>query len=399
MGYSIGVKLCCTPDLFFMKTALLLYGATDLGPPHFSADLLWKSGFRAPDPFPLAVIGGEAYLLLSPLEIERGEKEAKNCRLVSLFEYQNRSPGKKEAGGIVLFLKDKGVDRLQIPSSFPFELGKYLEKEFALEIKKSPVFPERTRKNKKEIAAIEEVQSAAEYAVAKLREFLARCVVRSDKIFAGEEAVTSEMLRSLLENKVREKGFLALDTIAASGIQAADPHCLGWGPVWARAPLVVDIFPLSPATHYYTDMTRTFFKGEPSSSWLKMYKAVLKAQERALDMVKAGTDGRKIQEAAEKSFAAAGFATNLSSRPMEGFIHGLGHGVGLDIHEAPRIGKTPEILEEGNVVTIEPGLYYHREREDIPAGGIRLEDLVVVERDGCRNLTQMPKSLEWSVIP
>lgn len=380
-----------------MKTALLLYGATDLGPPHFSADLLWKSGFKAPDPFPLAEIGGKTYLLLSPLELERAEKEAKVDHIVSLYDYLPQRGTETDA--IVRFLKSKKIKALTVPLWFPHYAAKELTKHFKVEVRASPFYPERAIKTKGEVGEIEKAQRAVERAVRKAREFLEESKIKGKYVYHGQERVTSEMLRSLIDRHLYEQGFLGVDTIVSSSVQAADPHCVGYGPLFAHEPIVMDVFPLSLSTHYYADQTRTIFKGTPSDKMAQMYNTVWKAQDLALREVKAGVDGHLIFKKVSEYFELRGYPTDFTKRPLKGFIHGLGHGVGLDIHEAPRIGKTPEVLEEGNVVTVEPGLYYHREQDGIPAGGIRLEDMVVVEKGGCRNLTRMPKNLDWAIIP
>ena len=115
--------------------------------------------------------------------------------------------------------------------------------------------------------------------------------------------------------------------------------------------------------------------------------------------IRAGVDGQEIYNWTLKNFDRYGFPTDFTKRPMEGFIHGVGHGVGIDIHEPPWINSSKCILEEGHVVTVEPGLYYQSARDHIPAGGIRIEDMVLVTKDGCRNLTQFPKNLESMIIP
>lgn len=380
-----------------MKQALVLYGATDLGPPHFSGDILWRTGLKAPDPFPVIEIEGRVFLLLSPLEIERAEKEARG-EAISISDFIKRSPEKTEDGGIALFLKENEVTNIVVPASFPYALGNVLEGDFVVEVRKPPFYPERAKKTDWEIAEIEKAQRAVETAVEEARRFLADCSIKGPHIYSGKEMVTSEMLRWVIDNKLFEQGFFGVDTIVASGIQAADPHCQGSGPLMANSAIVLDVFPLSLKTHYYADQTRTVFKGKPSLNLVRMYTVVMRAQLMAIDMIKDGVDGRTIQESVDRYFTSMDYPTDITKRPVEGFIHGVGHGVGIDIHEPPKISKVHWILQERNVVTVEPGLYYPEERNHIPAGGIRIEDMGVVEKDGFRNLTKMPKDLNWAVI-
>lgn len=380
-----------------MKEAIILHGATDLGPPHFSADLLWRTGFRTPDPFSLVEIDGKTYLILSPLEVERAEKEAGVDYVVSLFELMEKAEEKSEAGAVIYFLEDKGVTKVNLPRFFPYAFAKRLEEKFRVELV-HPVYPMRALKTEWEILEIEKAQRAVEHATGVARDFLVNCKIIGDKVFSDEVVVTSEIVRSLIDKDLFNQGYLGIDTVVSSGLQAADPHCLGSGPVIPYSPIVMDIFPLSLSTHYYTDQTRTFFKGEPSPELRKMYTTVLEAQELSMAMLKAGVDGKKIYEATKEYFEKQKYPTNFSRRPMEGFIHGVGHGVGIDIHEAPRIGGVSEMLDEHNVVTVEPGLYYFAPRGHIPAGGIRIEDILVVEKRGARNLTRVPKDLNWAIL-
>jgi len=185
-------------------------------------------------------------------------------------------------------------------------------------------------------------------------------------------------------------GLPPSDRAASGGAQTADPHERGHGPLKAGDPIILDIFPADKTTRYYADMTRTFVKGEPGEELQKMYDAVLESQEAALAMIGPGVNGRDIHKKVSDILHEAGYKTLVhDQRPgeplQEGFIHGTGHGVGLEIHESPRVSIADEKLIPGDVVTIEPGLYYRR------IGGIRIEDLVVVTENGCRNLTNFPK--------
>ena len=150
--------------------------------------------------------------------------------------------------------------------------------------------------------------------------------------------------------------------------------------------------------HYYGDLSRTLFKGKPSEEHEKMYEAVRTAQERAIKRMKPGCSASLLYRSTVDYFNSRGFSSNMRGGSPEGFIHGLGHGVGIDIHEYPSIGNAPLTLKKGNVITVEPGLYYPIAKENIPAGGIRIEDMVVVTRKGYRNLTKIPKGLKWAVI-
>jgi Xaa-Pro aminopeptidase len=201
----------------------------------------------------------------------------------------------------------------------------------------------------------------------------------------GGIPLTSERLRAEIEVALTREGMdTSASPIVAGGPGAADPHWLGSGPLRPGEAIVLDVFPRSKANRYWADMTRTVAKGDPGELVRRMYAAVLRAQEAALAEIRAGANGRDVHAAVQAVFAEEGFAGEDGPR----YIHGTGHGVGLEIHEGPALTSMDVELREGDVVTVEPGLY------DPAVGAVRIEDLVVVTQDGCRNLTRFPKQLE-----
>jgi Xaa-Pro aminopeptidase len=174
----------------------------------------------------------------------------------------------------------------------------------------------------------------------------------------------------------------------AGGEQACDPHNEGNGPLPAHRSIIFDVFPRSASSRYFADMSRTVVRGTPGAELKKLYQTVQDAQEEAITKIKDGADGMKIHRGICDRFEKAGYKTGLINGRMQGYFHGTGHGVGLDIHEAPRISRTGSLLQEGHVVTVEPGLYYPG------LGAVRIEDMVLVTADGCRNLTNFPKQFE-----
>jgi Xaa-Pro aminopeptidase len=193
----------------------------------------------------------------------------------------------------------------------------------------------------------------------------------------SDQPLTSEQVRTVIERTLIDCGCESEGTIVAGGKGAADPHNVGRGVLRVGESIVIDIFPRLKMERYYADMTRTVARGSPSRALSEMYEAVLDAQTAALRMVQAGVSGEDVHDAACGVFEDAGY--------RELFIHSTGHGVGLDIHEEEHIGIGGEMLKSGNVITIEPGLY------DPEIGGIRIEDMVVVTKSGCENLTTIGK--------
>lgn len=238
------------------------------------------------------------------------------------------------------------------------------------------------RKSADQVAAIREVQRAAESAMEAAISYL-----RSAPDPHSEEA--HEIIESVLEKNNCESPE---GHIVAGGRQSAEPHEAGTGRLEKGAPIVIDIYPRSKTTRYFADMSRTVCIGPAAQELRNMYDAVLAAHELAVSMVKPGVECRTLQEAVERVFLDAGYATSGKGKEFpfaEGFVHGVGHGVGTSVHEPPRIKRGSEdILEEGDVITIEPGLYYRK------VGGIRIEDMVLVTSRGSELLTDFPKHFE-----
>lgn len=383
-----------------MKSALLLRGATDLGMADFSADMLWRCRFSAPDPFLLIETEDKKVsLLLFALEAARAVKEATADEIISFQDLAKAYNAHTVRDILVAFLNDRKITNLIIPWTFPYALGTHLEKFFDIKAEDGLIYPERARKSEWEVEEIRKAQQAVEVAVADAKAFLAACHIRDNFILNGETIVTSEIVRSIIDTELYRQGYLGVQTIVAGGAQAADPHCSGSGPLAAYAPIVMDVFPRSLTSLYFADITRTFFKGEPDARYQGMYKAVLASQEAGIAAVRAGVTGKDVFDISFRVLESCGYPTRLES-PAEGMFHGLGHGVGIEIHEAPFLLAWSQIaLESGNMVTVEPGLYYTHARDHIPQGGIRIEDMVVVTPTGCINLTKFPKDWASMVIP
>ena len=358
------------------------------------SNLYYATRFLAPDPFIFLRIKGEKILLMSDLEVDRARATATVDTVLSYTEYETRLKRRETAPHtavdvVDLVLKERGVMQLLVPENFGFEHARRLQaKGYDLSTKREPFFEERAIKTKEEVAAIEVAQRAVESAVQRVIELLRAASVRDGLIVHAGEPVTSERIKQLINVALMEQECVSQHTIVAGGLQACDPHNEGSGPLRAGEPIVMDIFPRHATTRYFADMSRTVLKGRASPEKKRLYDTVLAAQEEAVDSVRDGADGQKIHARVLERFEQAGYKTGLINGRMQGFFHGTGHGVGIDIHEAPRIGRTGSPLKTGHVVTVEPGLYY----PDI--GAVRIEDMVLVELGGCRNLTRFPKVLE-----
>jgi Xaa-Pro aminopeptidase len=212
--------------------------------------------------------------------------------------------------------------------------------------------------------------------------------IRNRKLYLSGKILTSEKVRKLIHLKLTELGCIPTRTIVACGKQSASPHNEGSGPLYAHRPIVIDIFPKNAASCYFADLTRTVVRGRATPKLKRMYAAVREAQHIAFRMIRHGAEASEIHAAIGRRFSELGFTTGTRNGRTEGFFHGTGHGLGLEIHELPKISLGRQKLAAGNVVTVEPGLYYQ------DTGGIRLEDDIVVTQKGCRKLSHLPQCLE-----
>jgi Xaa-Pro aminopeptidase len=373
-----------------------------IGAPEQDAAAYHLTGFLAPDPVLAVRVGGKKILAVSAMEYGRAEREAKVDELLSFDELglielsrKLKSGAKAYAAVVADLLEKRGA--ADSPVAVPPTLGvAYAD---ALRERGLDVVPDaglfaglRRQKTEEEIAHIEATQRAVEEACAHAVEILKESEVDADVTLRWRgEALTSEVLRAEIEVELLRRDCVAPGgTITAGGPQAADPHESGSGPLKAGEAIILDIFPVDRTSRYFADMTRTFVKGEPSPELQRMYDAVLESQEAALGMIRAGVNGKDVHAKVAEVLHRAGYKTNVhdqeEGKPLqEGFMHGTGHGVGLEIHEGPRVSLADEELKPGDVVSVEPGLY------EPGMGGVRIEDLVVVTEDGCRNLTHFPK--------
>lgn len=358
------------------------------------SDLYWATKFYVPDPIIFLEHRGKKILVASDLEFSRAKKEAHVHQVLSTSDYERKlkkAGGKKRSPGDVLdlVLRERKIKALEVPSYFPIHQAELLKKwGYKVVSLPDPFYPERGIKTLEEKKNITQALRATEAGIQAAIDVLKKSKVKSGKIYKNGSVLTSEALRQVIEMRMMECGALGQHTIVACGKQAADPHCRGTGPLYAHQTIVMDVFPKSMATGYYGDITRTVLKGRASDTLRKMYAAVKRAQENGIKAVRAGVDAAVVHGEVQKTLDAAGFKTGTVKGRPEGFIHSTGHGLGLDIHEAPRVSRLSNRLRRGNVVTVEPGLYYER------LGGIRIEDVVYVTKTGCEVLTRIPKVFE-----
>ncbi len=358
------------------------------------SDMLYDTGFLAPDPFIYVKIRGRKILMLSDLEIDRAKAQAKVHTVQSLSQYMEkaksngtRNPGTLDA--LEALLKERKVKKLLVPAHFGVATADRLRKKgFRIRVKPDPFHDSRILKTEDEIKKIIQSLRHTEAAIKKGLVPIREGKIRKGYIYHQGRRVTSEQIKNIINTDLMQNGLIGAHTIISSGEQCCEPHDEGHGPIRANATIIFDVFPRSHKTMYYADITRSFFKGVAPAHLKKMYKDIRHGQDLAMAEIRHNRKGSIADKAIRDFFEAEGYFTGLRDGRMHGFFHGTGHGLGLDVHEAPRVSRSDDVLRAGMVVTVEPGLYYPG------LGGIRLEDLVVVTRTGVRNLTKFPKVFE-----
>jgi len=370
------------------KAALLIVAASETDP-----DMLYATKFFAPDPFIFLQKNGKRTLVLSDLEIDRGRKQAKADEFVMFSQLEREVQGKSKKAPpyekvLAHFLRKRGIRSAIVPSNFALGYAQELmANKIRVRATNGLFWPEREAKSEKEIEMIGRALRITETGLKRAIE-----VLKASKPGAGKrlrwsgKTLTSEMLRAEIDSTILRAGGIPTGTIVAGGDQACDPHERGFGPLYANSLIILDVFPRDAKTGYFGDMTRTVLRGRASDAQRKLWETVKAGQTLALKKIKAGVDGMAIHKAIQKFFAERGFPTEVRKGRRVGFFHGTGHGLGLDIHEHPRLQKVT--LKARQVLTVEPGLYYPG------LGGARQEDVVIVTKTGCKILSRFPKRLE-----
>ncbi|MCD6387317.1 MAG: aminopeptidase P family protein [Methanophagales archaeon] len=382
-----------------------------------NADMFYATRFLSADPFIYLRTEAKEMILVAEMEVERAKREAKVKDVRSLLEYGNI--GAEIEDIIVELLRDEGINAVKVPKYFPVSVADALRNQgISVEVVEE-VFKEREVKSWWEVELIKKAQRACEYAMRTALNIIKSCSVRNGVLIDSKgEPLTAEKVKICIEHALIERECTTEEPIVACGKGGANPHWTGSGEIRADEPLILDIFPRLRRERYFADMTRTVVRGEPASEVVEMFEAVLDAQNAAISLVREGVSCAEVHNCVCDIFEERGYETLRKQqqekmqkeseemqkeseekvrKPSErhfraksqrkGFLHLTGHGVGLSLHEKPSLGFNEDLLRRGNVVTIEPGLY------DPAFGGVRIEDLVVVLRNGCENLTKFEKRL------
>jgi Xaa-Pro aminopeptidase len=341
-----------------------------------------------PDPFIYAEREGARYAFAGSMEVPRLQ-ELDGLQAVPLEELnfdeliqQGMSFYEVERELVLRACRNLGVAEAVAPRTFPLEIADYLRANGVTLEADGDLFDRRRRaKSESELTGIRRALRAAEAAMDAIRERL-----------RNGSATTCEELRAEAMRIFSEQGMMVPDLVIVShGAQTAVGHEPGYGPIASGEPIIADLYPRDPDSGCYSDMTRTFCVGDPPEELVEYHRLCLEALERSTKAIRPGVMGAEVHRIVCELFQEHGYPTQLTKIPgqvlEEGFYHSLGHGVGLEVHEEPGLGRTGVELVAGDVLAVEPGLY----RPGF--GGCRLEDLVLVTADGCEVLTEHPYDL------
>jgi Xaa-Pro aminopeptidase len=353
-----------------------------------------------PDPFLYAESDGERHVVASSFELERIAEIAPDLDLTPLEEfgldelYAQGLARDDVALEIVLRAARRfGIEQAAAPTTFPLEVADHLRANGIEVSADRDLFVERRRvKNEAELAGIRRAQRGAEAAMSAARELLRQAERADGRVLLEGEPLTCERLKLAVEQAFIEHGVFADEFIVSHGSQTAVGHDMGSGPIAPGEPVCIDLFPRDRESGCFADMTRTFVVGEPPEELREYQRLCREALDLSVAAVRPGIAGSELYRISCQFFEDHGYPTLLSKPPGEvlkdGFYHSLGHGVGLEVHEQPTLGRGPGELVAGDVIAVEPGLYRYG------FGGCRLEDLVLVTEEGAEVLTEFPYELE-----
>ena len=372
--------------------------------------LIWADTLRSPEmrhEFPVVVPdaflylerGDERHVVITPFEVERVQgHDGLQPHAVEEFGWddlvkQGIPMEEVGLGTAVRAVKEFGIEKAVVPTTFPVELADRLRAEGIEITPDRETFVQRRRvKTGAELEGISRAQRGAEAGMDAACELFRRAEEKDGSLLLDGEPLTCERVKIAIQQAFTGLNLLCDEFIVSHGEQTAIGHEMGSGEIKPNEPIVLDLWPRDRESSCYADMTRTFVIGEPSEELVTYQRLVYEALQRSLAAVKPGVPGRDVFVVASEVFHEAGYPTGLHKRDGEvledGFFHGLGHGVGLEVHEQPWLSRYPGELVAGDVITLEPGLYRSG------YGGCRLEDLVLVTKDGAEVLTDYPYDLE-----
>ena len=354
------------------------------------------------DPLLFAEVDGRRYILTTRLESDRVQRQLPDARMLDYFELGYKELVESgltmhEAGREieVRAVREMGITEAFVPADFPLALGDRLREEgIVLTVDETAIALRRRSKTPVELEGIRTAQRAAEAGMAAASELLARARPGAEsRLEVDGKPLLAEDVRFVLREASAARGAPCPPDVIVASVWQGNGHEPGSGPLPAGLPIHIDLWPRHEETGCWADMARTFVAGEPVSEHAELIaeqdRLVREALEAAKAAVRPGIRGRELFDATCELFESAGYATQRTTDgEANGFQHSLGHGVGLEVHEAPGLGLSGrDPLVPGDVIAIEPGLW------DEGAGGVCHEDLVLVTETGGEVLTRFPYDL------
>ncbi len=365
--------------------------------PQKNSSLIYAAGHYSLDPYIFIEHNDKKIGWLPSTELEKAKLISKMDIVNNLSdEYKKILENNKypllKSSVIIDWLKNNDIKEITVPESFPLIEYENLKKfGFKIYCIKEPFYERRVSKTDHEINFVKDNTKKNEAVLQSVYEILASSDITNDKKLQYKGSIlTSEFLQNFILKSFIDNELTAEDVIVSIGNQGCYPHEHGYGEITAHTSIIIDVYPRSRKNLYFTDMTRTFCKGKASDDLKKIYSSVLEAQKIGFDKIHAREEGKKVHESIMKYFDENGYKTGIINGILQGFIHGTGHGLGLDCHELPSISLNGTVLPENSIVSVEPGLYY------LDIGAVRIEDLVVVKKDGIENLNSFHKIFEIS---
>ncbi len=380
------------------RPSVLLFADTD-----HSADALYFGNVSIPDPFIAFSKGNRRYAILGRLEFNRVRTNSSFNEVLPYEDWAERARTQLKTEGVTRptapeltaamiesVAKAFDITAFRLPFNFPAGLAHAMtQRKITFEVVDGLLFPKREIKTEEEAAAVREGNAAAEAGFKVVAHTLRKAEIRRGKLYFENRILTAERLRERIAIACLSQRADAGQVIVAGGDQACDPHHRGSGPLRPHELIIVDIFPRVQRTGYHGDMTRTFLKGRASDAQHALVQTVLDAHQQVLPKHRAGASAKSLYMEVRKHFQESGYPTETKDGVSVGFFHGLGHGLGLEVHEPPRVSPAGGRLRAGQVVTVEPGLYYPG------LGGCRIEDVIHVTKGEPTMLSSFP--YRWEI--
>jgi Xaa-Pro aminopeptidase len=349
------------------------------------ADMRYLTHFTTSDPFVFFKKPGDpGVIIVSQMELGRASREA-SAAVMTRTQAGLPDILKKEKDpyrATAMMIAGQVGKKILVPPNFPIALANSLNKYCTILVDSGTVQSMRAKKSRDEILLMKNVQKVTEKAMERAISLIRSASVKKGILYLDKTPLTAEFVKFSMHSLLLQHGCNAVDTIVSCGEDTSIPHITGSGPLKSDEPIVIDLFPVNEISGYYADMTRTVVRGEPSPEILEMYNTLREAKHLGISLVRKGASGADIHQEVVDFFKDHGYESTT-----RGFVHNLGHGVGLQVHELPTVGPAGKALLSGNVITIEPGLYYPG------IGGVRLEDIGVVTTKGFENFTEFPEDL------